>query len=551
LAEGVWVRRFAIAILVCALSGIYAGADELYVPSSDWPTIQSAIEGAETGDRVIVSGGIYLENLNFLGKAITVRSVNPDDPDTVAETILDGSAPVDINHGSVVTFNSGEGNGSILEGFTITGGTGTWLTISWRFHEIYWNRCGGGIVCYNLSAPTIRKNRIVNNRAGEGGGIYVYGDPVTPYPPVNPAVHIKPVIEGNLFENNTAQKTHEFTPPDTVYTFSEHGDGGAIVCFQGVDPVISGNTIQNNTADYYGGGIHLRQWSNGTIENNTIQNNRSLLGAGIHITYSSSPIVKGNHISQNKASNLGGGGIYIYSEGSNPIITLNKITNNDSSNGAGIASFNLSAARITNNLIAENIGYGIHCRGSSSPQIISNTIVNNIRAISGGGIYCTYDANPLIVNNLIIQNGQSYGLSAAYDSLPIVKYNNVWGNNISNYGRDLTDQTGINGNISIDPNFADTELFHLRPTSPCRDTGDPGTTNAGTMDIDGEPRIADGRIDIGADEVYFSPADLNLSGRVDLEDLAILIETWLSPDDLNDFLLLSDNWLWRGKWTTD
>lgn len=559
LAEGVRVRRFIYALAVCALAGLSAFADTLRVPTADRPTIQSAIVASEAGDTVEVAPGTYIENINFLGKAITVRSPDPDDPNTVTATIIDGSAPTDPNHASVITFSSGEGNDSILEGFTITGGTGTWLAISWQFHEIYWNRCGGGIVCYNLSEPTIRKNRIISNLAGEGGGLYVYGNPVNPFPPVNPPVHLQPVIAENLFENNSAIEEHGFLPPDEVYTYYENGDGGAIVCFQGVDPVITGNTIRNNHARYYGGGIHLRQWSNGMIENNLIENNNSSLGAGIHITYTSHPIILENRIIQNLAGPFGGGGIFIYYY-SNPLVDRNLIINNSSSLGAGIGSFWGSRPVIINNLIAHNnLGAGIHIDGASIPQMRNNTIAAN----DGGGIIIkgSYSGNlPVIHNNLIASNKNSYGINASI-TIPILHYNNVWDHPAGNYNPVIGDQTGINGNISIDPNLAGPDDFHLLPVSPCRDTGDPGTSNAGTYDIDGEERIANGRIDIGADEIYFSPADFNSSGRVDLEDLRQLADEWLSDEvplvsdlaendfiDFNDLDVFSREWLWKGAW---
>lgn len=546
------------------MSGIYCEAEILQVPSVDWPTIQSAIEAAGEGGTVIVSKGIYLENINFHGKAITVRSANPDDPNTVTETILNGSSPIDPNNASVVTFNSGEGNNSILEGFTITGGTGTWVAISWRFHEIYWNRCGGGIVCYNLSQPTIRKNRIVNNRAGEGGGIYIYGDPVTPYPPVDPAVHIKPVIENNLLENNTAQKTHEFLPPDTVYTFAEHGDGGAIVCFQGVDPTITGNIIRNNDADYYGGGIHLRQWSNGTIEDNIISENNSMLGAGIHLTYNSSPKVRRNLITQNNTNNYaGGGGIYIFYY-SDPAIENNRILFNKDRDSAGIGIYWSSQVTIKNNVIAQNYGPGITLNSSSPStyaEITNNTIAGNYKNINSAGIRCYLNTSVNLFNNIIAEQENGYGIyTSSPESVLELSYNNVWGNPLGNYDPGLGDQTGLNGNISTDPNFS-SDGYHLLPLSPCTNAGNPGTPSADILDLDGEPRLFNGRIDIGADEVYFSPADFDTSGQVNIADLKTLSDEWLSDlsplisdleengsVDLDDLAAFSAEWLWTGAW---
>ncbi len=215
-------RLLEWSLFFCAAAGLQAQIRT--VPSSDYPSIQSAIENSINGDTVVVNPGTYFENINFLGKVITVRSSNPDDPNTAAATIINGSTPSDPNNASVVTFNHGEGNNSVLEGFTITGGTGTWVAIAWRYFEVYWNRCGGGVVCYNISQPTITKNRITNNLAGEGGGIYVYGNPVNPANPSNPPVHLQPVISFNLIENNSAIINHGFSPPNTTYEVHNHGE---------------------------------------------------------------------------------------------------------------------------------------------------------------------------------------------------------------------------------------------------------------------------------------------------------------------------------------
>ena len=281
-------------------------AVSLQVPDQ-YLTIQSAIDAAVSSDEIIVQPGTYYENISFAGKSIHVQSVDPNDPNVVAATIINGSMPADPNTGSVVTFNSGEGRDSVLMGFTITGGTGSWIPVSWRYKGLQWNRCGGGVICYNMSAPTIAKNVFVDNSAGQGGGIYIYGDAVNNANPGNPSTHINPVIQENIFVNNTALINHGFAPPDATYPSSDHGDGGAIVAFQGVDASVTNNLIQMNHADQYGGGIHCRQWSYGLIEGNTVTNNDANLGGGIHITYNSAPTIRSNTVTLNSATNLGGG----------------------------------------------------------------------------------------------------------------------------------------------------------------------------------------------------------------------------------------------------
>jgi len=117
-----------IAAMVMVWSGVGLGAT-VYVdcdaPStphdgSDWDhaylTISAGISGASSGDTVMVAAGTYVETLDFDGKAITVQSADPDDWDAVEATILDADEET-----TAVLFNSGEGSGSKLMGFTIVG----------------------------------------------------------------------------------------------------------------------------------------------------------------------------------------------------------------------------------------------------------------------------------------------------------------------------------------------------------------------------------------------------------------------------------------------
>lgn len=580
----------ATSVLCCT----QVWARTLYVSAGQYSSIQTAIDDAKDGDSIIVSDGIYQENIDFLGKAITVRSVDPNDPNITAATIIDGSNPVDPNIASVVTFANAEDANSVLTGFTITGGTGSWLLVSWEFKGLRWNRCGGGVVCYNMSAPTISRNVFTGNSAGQGGGIYIYGDPVNPDNPSDPAVHVSPIITNNTFVNNSAIVAHGFAPPDSNYPNNDHGDGGAIVALQGCDATITGNLIENNHAHYYGGGIHLRQWSNGLIEDNRIISNDSQLGAGLHITYTSSPTVKENLIQANIAGGLGGGGIYVYYY-SDPLIERNTITQNDSPYGAGIGIYTWSEPIIHNNLIVKNENSsGILCKNYSAPIITNNTITANITKVSGGGIFCHATTSPVIENNIISSNSAGYGIYTLPNSMPVIRYNDVWDNEFNNYGGELSDQTGINGNISADPNFVDQQNddYHLKSngwrwdatrnrwhwddiTSRCIDAGNPGYDLASeTITVPDDPNglwAENIRINMGAyggtEEASLPPygwalqADITNNGIANFKDFAILSQLWLETGtniradldrnksvNLADLLILTDDWLNQTSW---
>ena len=108
------------------------------------------------GDSIILAPGIYHENIDFKGKAITLRSADPHDPNVVAATIIDGSQA-----GSVVYFDNGEDPNSVISGVTIRNGEGTF---------------GGGISC-SSSSPSIFNCLIISNLSyGYGGGIFAQSD---------------------------------------------------------------------------------------------------------------------------------------------------------------------------------------------------------------------------------------------------------------------------------------------------------------------------------------------------------------------------------------
>src|SRR5438270_13816905 len=113
-----------VALLLCSLGAV--AQNTINVPV-DQPTIQAGIDAASGGDTVLVAPGTYVENINFRGKGITVKSSAG-----AKATTIDGNSA-----GSVVTFKTGETRAAVLDGFTITHG----LDIS----------NGGGITVYASS----------------------------------------------------------------------------------------------------------------------------------------------------------------------------------------------------------------------------------------------------------------------------------------------------------------------------------------------------------------------------------------------------------------
>ena len=207
----------------------------------DAPTIQAGINAASAGDTVLVAAGTYTGNgnhdIDFGGKAVVVMSANGP-----VVTIVD----VQGNSGNLrrgFIFQSGEGSGSVVKGFTIKNG---------------WDREGGAIACRNGSSPVIEDNIIVDNTAadaanGEGGGIFCEDGS-------------SPSIVGNIVKDNLSD-----------------GEGGGIFCRDFASPSIEDNVIANNITLNDGGGIAVRDNSFPTVIHTILWDDAAPVGSEIHV----------------------------------------------------------------------------------------------------------------------------------------------------------------------------------------------------------------------------------------------------------------------------
>ncbi len=331
--------------------------------TGDAPTVQAAIDSAVTGDIVEVGPGRYLENIDYLGKDIVVRSQEGSEV-----TILDGSS----RDSSVVVMLHDETRKAVLEGFTITGGSG------WKADAI--TTFGGGIILVGASA-TIRKNVIVGNQARIGGGLSIQS-----------SEHValtSPLVEDNVFRENSCRL-----------------DGGAIAIGSG-KPIIQNNIFENNRAYADGAGIWILA-NNGdfTIRGNTFRGN-----------------VAGDH----------GGGIYA---GKNYALTQVRIVENlfienstlgpgffgDTGSGAAIALLMIDG-EVTHNTIVDNNGEHLtQCGGGgvllfltgSRMSVRDNIIVSNQQC----GIACWWSTTTATMGRNLLWNNQGGNLGVGDGACP-------------------------------------------------------------------------------------------------------------------------------------
>lgn len=272
----------AVVALAAALAGA-AHAANIYVPA-DHATIQAAIDAAVDGDSVVVAEGTYVERIDFSGKAITVRSTNPQDPDVVGATVIDGN-----QLGSVVTFNQNETSTSVLSGLTITNG----LPIP--------GYNGGGIAAWQGVSPTISNCVICNNSAPKGGGVWCYANAA---PTIN-----KCIIRGNAATNS----------------------GGGIYC-EVSSPVVTNTIISGNDGGAGGGGVMMYDRCNPQLTSDTISGNTGGSGGGLYVAWDSNPVLKNTIV----ALSVAGGGFCAqspdYGHPIAPVITYCDVVGNTGGN---------------------------------------------------------------------------------------------------------------------------------------------------------------------------------------------------------------------------
>ena len=494
------------AIMLCSIVPFTnpATAVERHVPS-DYSTIQAAINACNNGDIVIIATGTYTgtgnRDIDFKGKSLIVRGETGDPNDCIIDCQGD---PNNLRRG--FKFVSGENANSVLEAVTVTNGYAPKESIF---------RTGGAVFC-DKSSPTI-SNCIFSNNSAVYLNDNAWGGAVSNFNNSNPR------IENCTFTDNISNNY-----------------GGGISDYNSCRPTIINCNFTNNRAYYGGGGVFNYIDSSPIITDcNFIANSSDYHGTAIENLARSNSIISNCVIKDNSGS-YGGGAIF--NSYSNSTISNCIILNNSNSWSGGIYNFG-SSPYINNCVINHNLGFhstgtgGISNDYNSSP-IIKNCVINNNLAIFCGGIRNMNNSIPVIINSIIWGNVPTQ----ISDLNTVVSYSDIQGGYAGT------------GNINAEPLFAG-DGFHLTGVSPCIDAGDPNTIiEPNETDIDGEPRIVGGRIDMGADE-FSCIGDFNNDNNVDFIDFAILAGSWQQNDplrniappdniiDIEDLSAFCDNWL--------
>lgn len=540
---------------------------------ADFRAIQAAIDDANDRDVVIVQPGTYVGwNIDFRGRAITVRSVEPNDPHVVEATIVDCVGNRDYPLCGFI-FSTGEGHDSILSGLTIRNGYG--LPLDEDYPEY---TSGGGIICCDAS-PTIEYCRIEDNMACYGAGVYCN--------------NAGPLIRHCRISGNSG---------DDYGGFVGDAFGAGVYCSDS-NAVIEDCIITNNRAHLpgnvsLGGAFYIGGDGRVTISRCTITGNTSRFdAAAIYHSGSRGCVIRECYIADN---NCGFGLGAVVCEGhsvvagclfsNNPdgalvaqgdsLVTGCTVTENHRSpsahfrrpGGAGITC--ADQTQIKNCVITGNRSYnyrydddeplggngaGIYCL-EGTPTITSCTIMGNIADDHGGGIYV--EAGEPNVTNCIVWGNKSTDDTDIFGE-SIVSYSNIAGG------------WPGSGNTNAYPLFADPGFWHSNDTpetshddfwvygdyhlqsqagrwdpnseswvrdevtSSCVDAGDPMSP------IGQEPFPNGGVVNMGAyggtseaSKSWFGgpvcetivAGDVNGDCVVDFRDLSIMMSHWLDGD---------------------
>ena len=543
-----------------ALLAANASATMLYVdlnctnpvpPYADWSTaatnIQDAVDVSTNGDLILVTNGVYAiggrtvngylpTNRVAMTKPVTLQSVNGS-----AVTVIQGSTN-DFNYVRCVYLT----NNAVLVGFTLTNGA------TWQAGDYAHQECGGGVWCESTSAMVSNCVLSGNSAAYAGGGAFsgtlincslngnsarlFYGSSVA----YGGGAENSTLISCTLSNNSAAYAgggAGYATLLNCILILNSADDygGGAEDCtltnctlngnysWQGggaYEGTLNGCILSNNSA-YYGGGSYEAALFNCTLSGNKAMKyaggDYTGHGGGAYGTYHGT--LSNCTLTGNSAIDTGGGASGC---------TLNNcvLSGNTSSSGGGGAS----GCTLNNcTLSANNASSG----GGASACTLNDCVLSDNTAYGyGGGAYYGILNNCVLIGNIVSNYSfiVTYG-GGAYGS--VLNDCTLNGNSASSYGGgsyigvltncvlfDNKAPTGPNfiggalsyccttplptngfGNITNEPAFVNPAGgdFHLQSNSPCINSGYNAYITT-TNDLDGNPRIVGGTVDIGAYE---------------------------------------------------
>jgi len=331
----------------------------------------------------------------------------------------------------------------------------------------------------------------------------------------------------------------------------------------GGDVSLTDCELKDNQSSFAGGAqLQVDGGSNITVQGNVITGNSGAFTNGIQVQNNSNGgiLFEGNTLTDNNGnSSAFAGGVQLQNNGTgNMIVRGNTITGSIGAFATGIQVQNNDQGTVTfeTNVLSGNLNPSsfagaaeIQQNGTAALQIADNLVFGNSSATNGGGLVIVSDSQTAnLVNNTVFGNsvndsagigGGGIFVSTGPDTQNFNIFNNILFSNTTaaaDSGSDLLvsfgpasavqlfnndfaqtcfgasppyncDPTTVAGvsqgnNIDKDPLFVDSAggNFQLSAGSPAIDTGDLNAPGLPTLDLAGNPRVANGQVDMGAYE---------------------------------------------------
>jgi len=411
------------------------------------PSISSVLKMAGVSDEIWVQSGIYYESVTLehgvalYGGFAGTETTREERDWYNNNTTIDASAP----SSSIAVIGADQ---AILDGFTITGGSGTIGSgVYCGKASLLLSNCNiinniGGLGCglsFSQSSATLINCKIADNlgnKESSGCGISCLGASVS--------------LFGCTIANNAAKRV-----------------GGGIYCV-GSTLLLTSCTLSGNTAEENAGGVFCSESTLVAIDCTFSDNRSKSSGGGLYVETSSSTLTR-SILANNQATNRGGG---VCCSDSTLDLTDCVISDNSGvSYGGGIDSL-FSSPSLLNCIVrgnsAKRVGGGIRCAGGaptltdciiegnsqthydldnylggggmycggSSPILLRCTIRSNSAVSYGGGLFCSDSAYPRLTRCIVMDNTavDGGGFYCRRQSVPYLTNCSITNNSASRFG---------------------------------------------------------------------------------------------------------------------
>ena len=434
----------AVAVLISASA--LAMAETIHVPG-DQPTIQAGIDAATHWDTVLVACGTYYEQDISVGTSLSLMS----------ETGQAGCVTIDAEGGGPILYSGADY--LRIVGITFTGGS-QWY--SWEAAGL--TQYGGSLW---VTDCTFSQN------TGEGsGGMFCDGCDLT--------------VTNCLFLENTGSSgaglaLSSSSAEITGCTFSGNiatGSGGGLWCNYDASVAITGCAFTGNTGDW-GGGLCTSSDGGITISDCVFDgNDATYAGGGVSCE---SATLSGCSFTGNTADAAGGGACV----GAATFTGCKFVGNttwgiNEDYGGGGVLCYDAPTTFVDCLLAGNTASYG-GAVGCWSPDV---TLDGCTLAFNSDGIGLWDGSTAALTNCIIAFSTEGEGVRCGNGSASLTCCD-VFGNAAGDWVGCIASQSGVDGNIWLDPYFCDWAQwdFTIAEDSPCAAENNPECGLIGARDV--------------------------------------------------------------------